>query len=67
MAGVDIVSTLVTLVSLTQLIDLLECLCLLILLSIQTTMHIQVRYLLFSVYRHVFRLFYGDLLVYFKH
>ena len=59
----NMVFRLITLICLAQLIDLLERLGLLVFLRIETTVHIEVRYLLLGVYGHILLLFDRHLLI----
>ena len=63
----NMVFRLITLISFAQLINLLKCLGLLVLLRIETAVHIEVRYLLLGVYGHILLLFDGHLLIYLEH
>ena len=53
----NMIFRLITFIGFAKLIDLLECLGLLVFLSIETTVHIEVRYLLLGVYGHILLLF----------
>ena len=59
----NMVFRLITLICLAQFIDLLERLGLLVFLRIETTVHIEVRYLLLGVYGHILLLFDRHLLI----